>query len=92
MRILLCLLVALAGALVAPTADARRASRGYHQDYGYQAYRNGRGYNTAYGYYRSPYTDTQECIRARGADPAGDYAGYPCWAQWALSPKGLRGR
>jgi hypothetical protein len=28
-----------------------------------------------------------ECDRARDADPAGNYAGYPCWAQWAFAPK-----
>lgn len=28
-----------------------------------------------------------DCIRAHGVDPGGNYAGYPCWAQWAFGPK-----
>jgi tetratricopeptide (TPR) repeat protein len=30
------------------------------------------------------------CERARHTDPAGNYAGYPCWAREALSPRGRR--
>jgi hypothetical protein len=29
-----------------------------------------------------------ECERAKHADPTGTYAGFPCWAQEALSPRG----
>jgi len=32
-------------------------------------------------------SDQATRIRARNLDPAGDYAGYPAWAQFALSPK-----
>jgi tetratricopeptide (TPR) repeat protein len=35
-----------------------------------------------------------ECDAARHADPAGDYAGYPCWARAVLGPgnRGTKGR
>src|SRR5262249_41885422 len=42
-------------------------------------------------YYRRPrrYSrESVECERARHADPGGYYAGYPCWAREALSPRG----
>jgi predicted RNA-binding Zn ribbon-like protein len=32
-------------------------------------------------------SDESTRIRARNLDPAGNYAGYPAWAQYALSPK-----
>ena len=38
-------------------------------------------------YYRYS-REAVECERARHADPAGVYGGFPCWAQEALSPKG----
>lgn len=28
-----------------------------------------------------------DCIRAYSVDPGGNYADYPCWAQWAFGPK-----
>jgi hypothetical protein len=40
--------------------------------------------NQVYGYRRG---SSAECDRARDADPGGNYSDYPCWAQWALSPK-----
>jgi hypothetical protein len=89
MRSILALLMVFASVnLLAPEADARKATRAeksYSKSYGYAKSR--RGPNTASDYYRSPETDSMECIRARDVDPAGNYAGYPCWAQYALSPK-----
>ena len=29
-----------------------------------------------------------KCIEAEALDPSGNYAGFPCWARAALSPKG----
>jgi tetratricopeptide (TPR) repeat protein len=38
-----------------------------------------------------PYSREEiECERARHADPAGRYAGFPCWAREAFSPRGRR--
>jgi hypothetical protein len=34
--------------------------------------------------------DSHICIRARNLDPAGNLAGYPCWARAALSPQPRR--
>jgi hypothetical protein len=47
-------------------------------------------YPKVYGY-QSPRGSSAECDRARDVDPAGNYSGYPCWAQWAFGPK-ERGR
>jgi hypothetical protein len=33
-----------------------------------------------------------ECERARHRDPAGQLAGYPCWAREALSPNDAAGQ
>jgi tetratricopeptide (TPR) repeat protein len=46
-------------------------------------------------YYAAQPSYTQEeieCERARAADPAGLYGGYPCWAREALSQGNRRGR
>lgn len=88
MRLILSFLV-LFGTLAAlpPEADARKASRGYSKGYAYKAVPYRRGPNTAASYYQYRNTDSMECIRARDVDPSGNYAGYPCWAQYALSPK-----
>lgn len=43
-------------------------------------------------YRRYDPSDEATRIRARNLDPAGDYAGYPAWAQFALSPKLDNGR
>jgi hypothetical protein len=91
MRWILCLSVVFATSIVlAPDADARKVKRGYVNgpySYGYAAPPYRRGPNTASSYYKYRGTDTEECIRARDVDPSGSYAGYPCWAQYALSPK-----
>ncbi len=75
-RVCLCLLLALGSTLAAASqADARRAKNSYSRVYGYQ----------------SPYRENSqsaECVRANDVDPSGNYSGYPCWARWALSPKG----
>lgn len=86
----------LAGILVlagtASDADARKGARnGKSYQYGYQSsYPKGRAYG--YGPSRRNNDSSMECIRANDADPGGDYSDYPCWAQWALSPKGRPGR
>jgi hypothetical protein len=42
-----------------------------------------------YRCYLKKYDPSDEAtrIRAKNLDPAGDYKGYPAWAQYALSPK-----
>jgi hypothetical protein len=53
---------------LSPTADARKAKRNVQPQY----------------YYAPPadYRRQQvECERARNEDPAGHFAGYPCWAR-----------
>ncbi len=32
-----------------------------------------------------------KCVDAEALDPSGNYAGFPCWARAALSPKGSSG-
>ena len=71
---LLVLGAIIASASFAEARPGSRAARAYGgKAYGYQA--PDRNNNSA------------ECDRARDADPAGDYASYPCWAQWAFAPK-----
>lgn len=36
--------------------------------------------------------DSSTCIRAQSEDPAGNYAGYPCWARAAFGPRRTGGR
>jgi hypothetical protein len=36
--------------------------------------------------------DSSVCIRAQAEDPAGNYRGYPCWAQAAFGPRRVGGR
>jgi hypothetical protein len=69
MRTLLATAIVL-GSIFAlnPTADARKAKRSANAPY----------------YYAPPayYSRRQvECERARNEDPAGQFAGYPCWAR-----------
>jgi hypothetical protein len=82
MRLLLISALALSAMVsTAAPADAKKGTRSTSSNaYGYQA-RSGTARNE----------DSDECIRARDVDPAGNYAGYPCWAQWAFGPK-RRGR
>ncbi len=78
MRILLaCALVLGAMASAVAPVDARNGAR-YPR---YQGYR-----------YQERRGSSAECDRARDVDPSGNYASYPCWAQWALSPKDRGGR
>jgi hypothetical protein len=73
--ILLALAVTVASVAAADARPGGRKARpnSYGYSYGYQP-PAGRG-------------DSPECDRARDADPGGDYASYPCWAQWAFAPK-----
>ena len=73
MRTLLAITLALGAALAADPADARKGARSAN--------------TTVYGYKARNRGSAAECERARNADPAGNYAGYPCWAQWAFAPK-----
>jgi hypothetical protein len=95
-----CLSIMLAASLALPPgAEARKDKRpqATSKSYGYTASRRSSraayGYQPGYSYQPgspSPQdsSDSMDCIRARDADPGGNYSGYPCWAQWALSPKG----
>lgn len=46
-------------------------------------------YSGVYRCYTKKFDPSDEAtrIRAKNLDPAGDYKGYPAWAQYALSPK-----
>jgi hypothetical protein len=95
-----CLSVVLAASLALPPgAEARKDKRpqAASKSYVYPASRRGSraiyGYQPGSSYQRGnpgpqDSSDSMDCIRARDADPGGNYSGYPCWAQWALSPKG----
>jgi hypothetical protein len=73
MRILLAISLVLTATLAAAPADARDGARSS---------------NTAVSTPQARARGSSaECDRARDADPAGNYAGYPCWAQWAFAPK-----
>jgi hypothetical protein len=108
MRALLAASVVLAGAVALPAvSEARKDVRrgpayGAHQRYDQPRYYRPRYYQPRYyrpqpGYaYRQPgyYSSEQaECERrARAEDPAGVYAGYPCWARSAFGRSGGGGR
>jgi hypothetical protein len=66
---------------LADGADAAQRSRAKYCDYraGYYAC-----YSTPA---RADRRDSPDLDRARNLDPAGDYKGYPAWAQRALAPK-----
>jgi len=96
--LILCFSLALVASSVLPSAAdaARKGSRaGAHgKAYGYKSYGNSPSYGYGAGTAApapSSSDDSMDCIRARDADPGGTYSGYPCWAQWALSPKGRAG-
>jgi hypothetical protein len=80
MRTLLAIAI-LVGSAVIPSqaADAPRKYKRYYDPY--------------YSYYAYPrYSREQvECERARHEDPAGVYAGYPCWAREAFGSGANRG-
>jgi hypothetical protein len=48
-------------------------------------------YSYGYGAYQRYSREQVECERARHEDPAGVYAGYPCWAREAFSAGSNRG-
>ncbi|HEY7552040.1 MAG TPA: hypothetical protein VH913_21255 [Hyphomicrobiaceae bacterium] len=104
MRALLATAMILGGAVaLAGAADARKNARGgpaygAHHGYYQPRYYRPRYYQPRY-YYRQPgygygqrgyYSSEQaECERrARAEDPAGVYAGYPCWAREAFGRSG----
>jgi hypothetical protein len=75
MRILLAL-VTLAGGVLAlhASADAARKVKRHVRPHAY-----------TYSYAQPRYSREQvECERARHADPAGFYTGFPCWARDAF--------
>ena len=95
MRTLSAITLVLAGCLALPgVADARKAGRGYYyQPYPYQP----RYYQPRrYSYPPPRYYSREQAVceeRAQAADPAGVYAGYPCWAREAFGrTPGGRGR
>jgi hypothetical protein len=83
MRTLLAIAVILAGALALPgPADARKGVRGHgHSPPRYYQPR----YYQPRSYYAPPRTYSREQAiceeNAQAEDPAGVYAGYPCWAR-----------
>ena len=91
MRILLAIAVILAGSLALPgPADARKGVRGhgYHPRYYQPRYYQPRYYQPPSYYYAPPRTYSREQAiceeNAQAEDPAGVYAGYPCWARSAF--------
>jgi hypothetical protein len=86
MRTLLAIAVILAGFLaLSGPADARKGVRGhgYHPRYTQPRY-----YQPPSSYYAPPRTYSREQAiceeNAQAEDPAGVYAGYPCWARSAF--------
>jgi hypothetical protein len=75
MRTLIATAILLSGAVaMTSTADAaRKSKRGPAKSYYYVP----PGYGQSARYQR----ESVECERARNEDPAGQYAGYPCWAR-----------
>jgi hypothetical protein len=85
MRILLALALGIMGgtlALNAPAVDAAsKARRAETKRIAKPSYKKHRPQHYSYS------REAVECERARHADPTGRFAGYPCWAQEALSPQ-----
>jgi hypothetical protein len=83
MRTLLAIAVALAGTAALPlAADARKAT--YRATPPPYYYAQPRYYQPRYDYRQPRYYSSEqaECERrAEAEDPAGQYAGYPCWAR-----------
>jgi hypothetical protein len=104
MRVLLAAAVIVGGAVALPgTSDARKGVRGgpaygAHHRYYQPRYYRPRYYQPRY-YYRQPgyaygprgYYSRERAVceeRAQAEDPAGVYAGYPCWAREAFGRSG----
>jgi hypothetical protein len=84
MRILLGFALVSMGSMLALNAPAvEAADRGKRAE----TKRTKPSYKKQRPQYYSYSREAVECERARHADPTGRFAGYPCWAQEALSPQ-----
>jgi hypothetical protein len=86
MRILLAVAV-LSGGILTLHASAADAVRRTNRTETKQAESKQVAGHRHHPRYRRPTREEVECERAAWADPTGQYAGYPCWAREALSPK-----